>query len=614
MTDIFAYGTLTNPRIVKRVTGKNFRQIPAILENYIKVMPGTGYSYVIPKKDEVVKGAVLCDVDDESLKKIDHFEAVGELYDRVEVDVLVDGHKRSTHIYVANITGMRSFFGFHQIEEEIKIEEHLERKLENIMGDVSEEVESELIKKAEAELLGETMELLIKSHFEHFPDLMYKIEESLSSPNLPTLEKVKSNPEVTPYADAYIKLAVKHIVFNQLEKKIRKAYCEITNISEEFHQHTISNLIALAYINQNSETLDAVLKWFGADKLHFEREYVGYAIHGIQTAEFLYDEDKLDQIVDWVVANRHVGSVPLGAEIEMSNIGKEVIDAKPSQDEIYDGFYYFNDFDMLRRCWKLGGHIDNHRFQDIQGSGRHRGFFEYAFGRVFCLEENLSKPVTNDPWILSQLINHGVRFAGITPYSLHLTFQLDNFDLEEPSNPEYLICLLMLGGDLGLDNNGKLVERRITNGEIIDSYDELHFSCENRHSSKLSFSSDSDEITEDKGTLVTEYKFARLREDHNYEPLIMALKGFQIVYAPRPLISRIRFIDQEKLPEVKTLMDWANSPYPLPNSVLNKFLSLVEEGLMSEKEGKPAHKISYINDCLTKIESSLDKTNNLILM
>ena len=620
MTDIFVYGTLTNPRVVKRITGKNFRQISAILENYKKEMPGTGYSYIVSKKGATVKrGFVLCDIDDESLEKIDRFEAVGELYERVEINVLVDGHKRRAHTYVANIDGIRNFFGPEQIEYEVKIEEHLERKLENIMGDMSEDVEPELVKQAESELLGDTVELLINAHFDYSPDLMYKIEETLSSPDLPTLEKVKSDPEVIQYADAYIKLAVKHIVFNQIEKKIRKSYRNVTKISDEFHQHTVSNLIALVYTNQNSETLDAVLEWLGIDKLNSEHEYIDYAIRGIRIAELLYDKDKLDFIVDWVIANSQPGLVPLGAEIEMSNVGEKAISAKPGQDEIYDCFYYFNDFDMLRRCWKLGGHIDHHRFQDIQRAGRHRGFFEYALGRVCCLEENLSKPVTNDPWILSQLICHGVKFAGIAPYSLHLTLQLDNFDLEKPGNPEYHICLLMLGGDLGLNEEGKLVEKRITNGEIIDSYGGLHFSCENAHIAphfsvgKLSLSDDSGEITKEEGTKVTEYKFARLRKDKNFEPLIMALKGFQIAYAPRPLISRIRFIDQGKLPEVKALMNWANSPYPLTKSVLTEFLSLVEQGLMNEKEGKPAHKTSYINDCLTGIENSLNKTNDLIL-
>jgi len=612
MKDLFVYGTLTNPRVVKRVTGKTFSQIPAILKHYDKIMPGTGYSYIVPKKGAIVKGYVLCDIDDESLEKIDRFEAVGELYDRIEIEVLADRNRRKTDTYVANMDRMNNFFSTHQVEDEVKIEEHLERKLEFIMGDISEDVEPEIVKQAESELLGDTLELLVDAHFDYSPDLIYKIKESLSTPDLPKLEKVKSDPEVKPYADAYIKLAVKHIVFNQLENKVRKLYRNATKIPKEFHQHTISNLIALTYINQNSNSLNSMLEWLGADKISKDREYLDYSIYGILTAELLFDKEKIAPIIDWIDVHMQKGYVPLGAEIEMSNVGDEAIDAKPGQDEVYDCLYYFNDFDLLRRCWKLGCHIDHHRFQDIDRTGRSRGFFEYAFGRICCLEGNLSKPVTDDPWILNQLIEQARIFVSIQPYSLHITLQLHNYNWKRASKPEYLICLLMLGGELGFNDEGKLVEKRITNGEIIDSYGELHFSCENRHNSQLSFSDESHFVDEEQGTLVTEYKFIRLKNDFNYEPLIMALKGFQIAYKPRPLISRIQFIDQEKLPEVKAIIDWANSPYPLFKSVLEEFLSLVEQGLKTEKDGKPAHKISYINQCLYQIEDSLNQTNEFI--
>ena len=87
---------------------------------------------------------------------------------------------------------------------------------------------------------------------------------------------------------------------------------------------------------------------------------------------------------------------------------------------------------------------------------------------VYKLLGDVSKPATQDPWVLSQLIDLAVRFIEVKPHSLHLSIQTSQKqDFKKLENPEYYLCLLLLGGDLREDSHGKLREMRIFRGEIL---------------------------------------------------------------------------------------------------------------------------------------------------
>lgn len=72
MTKLFVYGTLLFPEILKNLTGKSFRSIPATLYKYkhCKVTE-TDYPAIIKNENAKTEGMLLFDVDEKSMKKIE---------------------------------------------------------------------------------------------------------------------------------------------------------------------------------------------------------------------------------------------------------------------------------------------------------------------------------------------------------------------------------------------------------------------------------------------------------------------------------------------------------------------------------------------------------------
>ncbi|RKY03451.1 hypothetical protein DRP77_06065 [Candidatus Poribacteria bacterium] len=601
MYKLFVYGMLMNDQVTKRVTGRVFPKKPAVLEDYEKIMPGTGYSYILPKVGSVVEGYVLYGLDGETLAKIDKYEAEGELYDRREVEVIVQGRRERAFTYVGNLSGLRRFFG-PDVYNDVRIKEYLERKLRDLT-DLEEEA-TDLERRAKSELLGDRIEKLISAHFRRAADLKYLIDKILYKPELPTLEKIKSDPEALKYADFYIRLAVKHMIFNQLERMIRNAFAGELSLPSKYYEHTLTNLVALTFMNRRAIAVERLMEELDVNRFRKEIDYLDYAVAAVKIADLLFDPLEIKEVVDWVVSHRRPGKVALGAEVEMSVIGSRAIKASPGEDPKFDSFYYFNDFDLLHRCWKLGGHVDDHSgIEDPEGHTR--GFFEYSFAKTDVLRD-LSKPVTDDPWVLNQLIHQSVLFADIPPHSFHITIDPpQDFNLSVPADPEMLICLLLLGGDLREDEKGKLHEVRVWEHEIIDDHGRIHFSDENIH-----YASEEEE-GKPKRSLI-EYKFMRLKSNYNYEPFILALKGLQISYNPRPLGSTFRSLEGYSFPELDEIRKWAESPRPVSDMAIREFLRLVREGLMREDDGRPAHPIDYIEYNLRKIEKRLTAVNDML--
>jgi hypothetical protein len=310
------------------------------------------------------------------------------------------------------------------------------------------------------------------------------------------------------------------------------------------------------------------------------------------------------EIIDYVEQNWYSTPTPLGAELEFSILGKNAVYAKPGEDKIYDGFYWFNDFDMIRRTWRLGGHVDSHR-NITAGQTRHRGFFEYALGRYQILGD-LSRPIFDCPWGLSCIINEAVKFLQIPTHSLHVSMELSGQHsniTDHPHKEEDLACLLMLGGDLRLDENNCLREWRVFNNELDTNFkNSLHVSDRKYH-----FSKPNQEESEASDTM--EYKFMRLHSNESdYEKLIVALKGYQFKTHGRPI--SIRKLNEEELPEQKFLREWATNPQPLDSLEISNFIETVEQGLLEENRSCKLQKVKAL--MLEKIEKELNSKNEFI--
>lgn len=607
--DLFVYGTLAYDRTMRALTGRIFRKRPSVLNGYTRIAPPCGYAYIVPKKGEAVNGYLVEGLNRQDLARIDAYEAEGDMYHRRPVAVTVAGHPRRAYVYVGNRDRIERR---HDAGEEagggdaaVIVDEILEE--EAARGSGKQPSRETLL--AWRELLGGTVEELAAARRGGRPLPREEMRLALRSPGLPSLSPLKRpDHPARPYADAYLRFAVRHIVLNRLEDRIALKFRALVAQPEPFYPRAGSLFAALACANGKADEIDELIGKERCGVLRDDWDYVDYARCGIRIASRVFDAG--DAAASCRLAKRGAGRgfTPLGAELEFSRLGARAIGASPGQDPEFDGFHYFHDFDLLRRGWKLGMYVDTHRAVSAPGE-RCRGFLEYALGR-WIIAGDLSKPVSGDPSLLAGLIREASAFCGIPPHSLHLSLEISPGRpygrLEDVSS---LLCLLLLGGDLRRDEGGVMREMRIHNREIEDTRGGLYFSRENTHSADGEVQSE-----------VIEYQFPRLRTGHDFTPFVMALKGFQLAGNPRPVNP---FIDggdyRPDHPLLAELRRWAEHPRPLADGEIGEFLCRAEEGLNREVSdashgpaGRPAHPPAFIRESLEAAECELRAANDAL--
>jgi hypothetical protein len=112
---------------------------------------------------------------------------------------------------------------------------------------------------------------------------------------------------------------------------------------------------------------------------------------------------------------------------------------------------------------------------------------------------------------------------------------------------------------------------------------------------------------------VQQYKFIRLEERANYEPLIMCLKGLQIAYNPADYLSSEQLKSSAKLRrEYEELKQWAAEPTEIKPQTISRFVAVVQQGLMNEGHRRPAHKLHYIDWAISAIDVQFQMFNQQI--
>ena len=96
---VFVYGTLTDLRLLKTITGKEFEGEPAELPGYKKVDPPYSYPLLLPDPRHKVKGILLKNVDTEAIQRLDHYEDEGTLYRRCKVRVKTNSTEVEAFVY-----------------------------------------------------------------------------------------------------------------------------------------------------------------------------------------------------------------------------------------------------------------------------------------------------------------------------------------------------------------------------------------------------------------------------------------------------------------------------------------------------------------------------------
>jgi len=90
LLNLFAYGTLMDPEIMRRVALELPRREPGILRDHErKALRGRSYPGLRPRLGGSVEGIVYYEVPPPAWERLDRFE--GEMYIRIEVAVLVGG-------------------------------------------------------------------------------------------------------------------------------------------------------------------------------------------------------------------------------------------------------------------------------------------------------------------------------------------------------------------------------------------------------------------------------------------------------------------------------------------------------------------------------------------
>jgi len=628
--NLFIYGSLRDRRIFQSVSGFSFTRKPskvsektllaepALLPNYRKLSPDNVYFYAVPAPSSRIDGYVIYDIPDYAMAEIDSYE--GKRYDRETVHVNTAKGIVEAQAYLTTHESMEKHFGdrFHvNLIHELWLRKRIEKFIKKHTRPGERTIDAELERKAERELLATTERDLVMSHYHTDAVSDYYLEHELDRPR-PSIKHLYDDPEAGPLIKNYLPLVIKQVLLNQLDDRIQSEYrfdLEHMRTSERYFKRSISLLVALQMINANSRAVDLIVRKCLQTMPHQKYDLIDYVKYAVQAARSMFHSRIAGAHLERLRGNFQPGVVPLGIEIELSNLGPAAVEPQRSIqnkiDPVFHGFKYFYDFQLDVLAWKLGGYIDDH--SGSTDRARREGFLELAPGRLNIAGE-LSRPATADPWLLNQLIHETANFYDVRPHSLHLSFQLRKKQIGNQNILPlgFVKCLLVIGGGPEVKDSGKMWLSRMGYDEITQyGYgEELVFARTSKRKWYLGGDDIANKPPVQATTHVQQYKFIRLKRNTNYEPLILCLKGLQLAFNPGDYLSAEQLKESRKLrQDYEVLKKWAAEPSAISHKTISKFLNTVHDGLMNEAHYRPAHKLHYIDWALNTIDAQLREFN-----
>ena len=628
--NLFVYGSLREPGIFKSVSGLGFTidrsrtdeetllAEPALLPRHRRVTPDNVYFYAVPSSSSKTEGFVIYDVPAWAMAEIDRYE--GRRYDRETVRVNTANGLIEAQAYLATRESMKERFGdrFHvNLIHELWLRKRIEQFIKKRTRPGEETADAELERRAERELLATTERDLVISHYRSDAVSDYYLEHELDRPR-PSIKHLHDDPNANSFIENYLALVVKQVLLNQLDDKLLSRYrfeLEHMRTSERYFKRSVSLLVALQMINSAAGAVEMIIDKALEAMPCQKHDLIDYVKYAVQAADSIFDSRVARSHLERIRANLQPGLIPLGTEIELSNLGPAAVEPQMSiqkkNDLIYDGFRYFHDFWLDVLSWKLGGYIDDHTGSTEYA--RRQGFLELAPGRLNIAGE-LSRPATADPWLLNQLIHEIADFYNVLPHSLHLSFQLrkDQIGRQKALPLGFVKCLLVLGGGLQEKRAGRLWVSRMGYDEITqrDYGEELVFARTSKRRWYLGEDEIADKPPAQATTYVQQYKFIRLDKRANYEPLILCLKGLQLSYNPGDYLSAEQLRTSKKLQkDYEELKKWAAEPTEISHQTISRFIKTVQDGLMNEGHHRPTHKLHYIDWALSAIDVQLRMFN-----
>ncbi len=632
-TNLFVYGSLRDSRIFKSVSGQSFtlnhlRINPktlfaelALLARHRKMSPDNVYYYAVEDDSSRIEGFVIYHVPAKAMGEIDRYE--GKRYKRQTVEVDTGKGTVKAEAYLVSRDDMRKYFGdrFHvNLIHELWLRKRIDHFLKRMTRPGEHSLDAELERQADRELLGTTERDLVISHYHSDAVSDYFLESELKKPR-PSIKHLYEDEHARTFIDNYLDMVVRQVLLNQLENRIYTWYrydIDHMRSSERFFTRSVSLLVALQMMNSNPKAVEMIIKQRRETMPYENNDLIDYVKFAVRAARSLFDDRVVRSHLGWIRSNLQPGIIPLGAEIELSNLGVAAVEPHRSKqkllDPVYDGFRYFNDFRLDVLSWKTGGYIDDHS-GSTDLSGR-QGFLEFAPGRL-NIQGELSRPATADPWLLNQLIRGITLFYNIKPHSLHLSFQLKKQQIgkQQMLPLEFAKCLLALGGGLRKRQGRRLWISRMQQGEITqkDRGEELVFARTSRRNWYMGDDEIADKPPVQAMTHVQQYKFIRLDKRVNYEPLILCLKGLQLSYNPGEYLTSDQLNANSQLRnEYQRLKEWAIQPGEISVQTIDDFLEVVRHGLMNEGHKRPVHKLYYINWGMNAIKGRFKRFNQRI--
>jgi len=628
--NLFIYGSLRDRNIFQSVSGFSFTRKaskidnktlfaePALLPKYRRVSPDNVYYYAIAAPSSRIEGFVIHDVPAPAMAEIDKYE--GKRYERETVSVNTANGSIQAQAYLVTHDSMEMHFGdrFHvNLIHELWLRKRIEKFIKRHTRPGERSIDAESERGADRELLATTERDLVMSHYHTDAVSDYYLEHELDRPR-PSIKHLYDDPQAKPFIKNYLALAVRQVLLNQLEEQIQFRYrfeLERIRSSERYFNRSVSLLAALHMINSNRDTVNMVVDECLQAMPYEKNDLIDYVKYGVRASKSMFDTRVAGAQLTRIRSHLQPGLVPLGIELELSNVGAAAVEPQRSiqkvHDSIYDGFIYFYDFHLDVLSWKLGGYIDDHTGSTDQG--QRRGFLELAPGRLNIAGE-LSRPATGDPWLLNQLINEIVNFFDVHPHSLHLSLQLRKNQLgrQRILPLGFVKCLLALGGGPERRSTGRLWVSRMGYDEIkqYEYGEELVFARTSKRRWYLGGDDIANKPPAQATTHVQQYKFIRLEKKTNYEPLIMCLKGLQLSYNPADYLTAEQLKNNPNLQEqYEHLKKWAAEPTEINQQTIKRFVTTVHEGMMNEGHRRPAHTLHYIDWVLSEIENRLRTFN-----
>ena len=669
--NLFVYGSLKSPLAFRAVTGLTIQvegdtrpiyagdrvlaAAPARLPDFELVSPDDLYFYAVESATpgSQVEGLLVRDVPADALPLLAQYE--GPHYQRRPVTVHTAKSAEPAEAFLAppgRLHAALPEFSPADRPGDLKAEFAFRVRIDHLLaggeGEPAGDLRPQPLKvRAQREVRGPAVHDLIRAHFQ-VPGLSeFFIRQALSGP-LPSLDPLRSDADAALFAENYVALLVRQVIFNQIERRIFDLFrYEIQRLlsGDRFFDRAVSELAALRILVDQSAVLAAVASDAVTELDYRRNDFMDYVQWAILAADHLFEPAMAREAIGWIAENRDGGLLPLSARLEFSNLpdlaetsdGGKPNHSRAGFDPTLDGFRYFRTFGLNGLTWKLGGYVQPRSTASERGG--QRGSLILAIGSTGWRE--LARPVSADPWLVNQLIHHLVRFYEVRPRGLTLTLHLPPRLADPPPKtgrapagppallPEPIVrCLLALAGDVAADRPGQPPKvRRISQRQIVSvvptrDLDLLrviqpeppagsggHAGLAAHHAA-----GEGDWPADQAARLVrAEYRFPQLSPQIDYVPLILAIKGVHLHYRPGDFLTHKQMQAEPELARLfNGLLDWADHPAPIEPADRAMFLDAVSAGLASERHGRPAHAEQTIADGLTALGLQLDQFNRLV--